>query len=163
MSCESKRTCAFVLKLFWDILTQLYHHLRHLPSCISIRCLFSRLDIVSIRSLSVRHQLGGSFVVVDNGQPLFPAMYHVKLKGKRAQIRIRLPAYFWDGITQETEGKMLAVLILDKKCKTSNGANITETDDDDDSMAEVGKYRQSKEKFSETSPRSVRSTDFGSV
>ena len=96
------------------------------------------MDIVSIRFLSVRHQLGGSFVVVDNGQSLFPAMYHVKLKGKRAQIRIRLPAYFWDGITQETEGKMLAVLILDKKCRTSNGANITETDEEE-AMAEVGK------------------------
>jgi hypothetical protein len=105
--------------------------------------MFSRLDIVSIRFLSVRHQLGGSVPIVANGQPLNPENYHVKLKNKRGQVRVRLPAYFWDGITQETEGKMLAVLILDKKCKTSNGANITETDDDD-SMAEVGKYRQSK-------------------
>jgi hypothetical protein len=33
---------------------------------------------------------------------------------------------------------MLAVLILDKKCRTSNGANITETDEEE-AMAEVGK------------------------
>jgi hypothetical protein len=65
-------------------------------------------------------------------------MYHAKLKGKRGQIRIRLPAYFWEGIKQVTEANVLAVLILDKICRTSNGVNITETDDDE-SMAEVGK------------------------
>ena len=96
------------------------------------------MDIVSIRFLSIRHQLGTSVAIVANGQALNPDTYHVKLKNKRGQIRVRLPKHFWDGIKQETEGKMLAVLVLDKKCKSSNGANITETDDDE-SMAEVGK------------------------
>lgn len=101
------------------------------------RCLFSRLGIVSIRDLTVRHQLGGNLTVVTNGQPLFPSVYSVKIKGKRGQVRIRLPASFWNEITEETKGKALATLVLDKKCKTSNDANITETDDDE-SMAEVG-------------------------
>ena len=108
-----------------------YLHSRH-------RCLFSRLDIVSIRFLSIRHQQGGSLAIVANGQPLNPEIYHVKLKNKRSQIRVRLPAHFWDGIKQETKGKALAVLVLDKKCKSSNGANITDADDDEESMAEIG-------------------------
>ena len=132
--------CVDCCMMLFGVLT---HHLFQFPSCTPLSCMFSRLDIVSIRFLSVRHQLGGSVPIVANGQPLNPENYHVKLKNKRGQIRVRLPEYFWDGITQETEGKMLAVLILDKKCKTSNGANITETDDDE-AMAEVGKYRQSK-------------------
>ena len=51
---------------------------------------------------------------------------------------MRLPAHFWDGSKQETKGKALAVLVLDKKCKSSSGANITDADDDEESMAEIG-------------------------
>ena len=105
-----------------------------IPSCTPLSCMFSRLDIVSIRFLSVRHQLGGSIPIVANGQPLNPENYRAKLMGKQGQLGMRLPPHFFNGITGETKGKALAVLTLDRKCKMGNGSNITETD-----YTEVGK------------------------
>ena len=88
------------------------------------------------RFLSIRHQHGDTLPVVANGQTLNPSQAHVKIKGKRGQVRVRLPATFWNGITEETEGKALVVLILDKKCNTTLDGNLPGTEEE--SLAEVG-------------------------
>ena len=88
------------------------------------------------RSLSLRHQHGETLPVVANGQTLNPSQAHVKIKGKRGQVRVRLPATFWNGITEETEGQALAVLVLDKKCNTTSNADLAGTEEE--SLAEVG-------------------------
>jgi hypothetical protein len=70
--------------------------------------------------MMLRHQLGGELSVIENGQVLEPSRTHVKMKGKRATIRIKLPLSFYEGITSLTEGMALGVVILDKKCNTTD-------------------------------------------
>ena len=41
-------------------------------------------------------------------------MTHVKIKGNRAHVRMRLPRAHYEGITQLTEGLVLAVLITEE-------------------------------------------------
>ncbi len=73
-----------------------------------------------------------------NGQVLNPSMTHVKIKSNRAYVRIRLPASFYNGIFRETEGLALGVVILDKKCNTTDNSIARQLEEIDESLAEVG-------------------------
>ena len=127
MSVDWKEVMTFVVDCCWKLIS--------ISSCNPHRCLFSRLDIVNIQFLSIKHEQGGSVAIAANEQAaLNPENYRAKLMGKQGQLGMRLPPHFFNGITGETKGKALAVLTLDRKCKMSNGSNITETD-----YTEVGK------------------------
>ena len=82
-------------------------------------CLYSRLDMVDLRFLTLKHQYGGSLAVVANGQTLDPSRANVKLNGKTGSLKIRLPASFYDGIVGETECIALGVMVLNKLDNTT--------------------------------------------
>ena len=70
--------------------------------------------------MTIRHQLGGTYPAIANGQILQPSRTHLRINRKRAIVRIRLPLSFYEGITSLTEGMSLGVVTLDKKCNTTD-------------------------------------------
>ena len=80
---------------------------------ISPLSLSPRLTFLLPRFLTIRHQNGGEYPAIANGQRLDPSRVHVKLQGTRGHVRIRLPQWFYGDIVDYTEGLALIVMVAD--------------------------------------------------
>ena len=67
-------------------------------------CLFSRLPMVSIRSLSIRHQFGPALPLFANGFNMIPSNSKSKLSRTRGWVRVILPQAIFNQIMDPTEG-----------------------------------------------------------